>query len=172
MNQMFCKITADKNNIQTLKKFFPKFDHPEKSRFCDLFEQILKNENSNNCKIYKTLDININKIISGRDKRTSLIIKGFPSEMQTQEVLYILSQFTKNINFFYIPPSVKEQKRFMYAFINLTNYKSIISLFIGLSNLRDKYKTIFGFDFKQIEIYYSKSQGVESLMKKCYENKM
>ena len=60
----------------------------------------------------------------------------------------------------------------MYAFVNLANYKSIISLFIGLSDLRNKYKNIYGFDFTQIEVYYSKTQGLKSLMKKSHENKV
>ena len=168
---MLLRATKDKNEVYFLGKYFPQFNHPKKSRFCDFFEQLLKEENSNINKIYKTLNININDILLGKDIRTSLIIKGFPSEMQTQEVLNLLLRFTNNINFFHIPPSVKEQKKYMYAFVNLTNYKSIISLFIGLSNLRDQYKSVFGFDFKQIEIYYSKTQGLDSLKKKCYINK-
>ena len=172
MDQMLIRKTIDKNKIHLIEKYYHKFAHPEKSRFSDFFKQLLKEEDINADTFSKTFDININEILLGRDQRTSLIIKGFPSQMQPQEVLYILSQFTKNINYFYIPPSVKEQKKYMYAFVNLANYKSIISLFIGLSDLRDKYKNIYGFDFTQIEVYYSKTQGLKSLMKKSHENKV
>ena len=65
----------------------------------------------------------------------------------------------------------KDQKKFMYAFVNLSNYKSIIPLYFGLINLRDKCKSIFGYDLKEIEIYYSKAQGLKALSKKCQENK-
>ena len=160
------------NTTYILKKYFPFYSHPEKSRFTALFEELAKKENfSNTSKSYKSLDIITEEILLGRDRRTSLIIKGFPSEMSSQDVLSLLHQFVNNINFFYIPPLIQEQKRYMYAFVNLTNYKSIIPLYIGLTNLRDKYKSFYGYDFKEIEIYYSKTQGQKALMKKCYENK-
>ena len=155
-----------------LQKYFPFYSHPEKSRFTGLFEELAKKDSlSNTSKSYKSLDIITDEILLGRDRRTSLIIKGFPSEMRAQDVLLLLQQFTNNINFFYIPPLIQEQKRYMYAFVNLANYKSIIPLYIGLTNLRDKYKSFYGYDFKEIEIYYSKTQGQKALMKKCYENK-
>ena len=155
-----------------LNKYFPFYSHPEKSRFTELFEELAKKDNLlNNSKPFKSLDINTEEILLGKDRRTSLIIKGFPSEMRTQDVLLLLQQFANNINFFYIPPLIQEQKRYMYAFVNLANYKSIIPLYIGLTNLRNKYKSFYGYDFKEIEIYYSKTQGQKALMKKCYENK-
>lgn len=155
-----------------LHKYFPHFTRPEKSRFTNLFEDLLKQEDFTiSDKNNEIFNINIFNIIQGSDKRSSLIIKGFPSEMRTNEILSILQQFTNNINFFYIPPLIKEQKRFMYAFVNLSNYKSIIPLYFGLINLRDKCKSIFGYDLKEIEIYYSKAQGLKALIKKCRENK-
>ena len=154
-----------------LSKYFPQFSHPVKSRFSDFFEDLLKLDNcTNNDKYNKLFNININNIILGNDKRSSLIIKGFPSEMRTNEVLFLLQKFTKNINFFHIPPFIKEQKRFMYAYVNLSNYKFIIPLYTGLINLRDKYKSIGRYDLKEIEIYYSKAQGLKALSKKCKEN--
>lgn len=157
----------------TLKKYFPFYSHPEKSRFTDLFEELSKKENSpiTSTKIYKTLDIIPNEILCGHDKRTSVIIKGFPSEMRIQDVFLLLVQFTKNINFFHIPPLIREQKRYMYAFVNFTTPKSIIPLYYGLTNLRDKYKNYCGFDLKEIKIFYSKTQGQKSLIKKCFEKK-
>lgn len=164
-------IMEDKTTY-ILRKYFPFYSRPEKSRFTDLFEELTKKENpQHNTKFYKTLDIIPNEILSGHDRRTSLIIKGFPSEMKTEDVFNLLLQFTKNINFFHIPPFIKEQKRYMYAFLNLTNSKSIIPLYYGLTKLRDKYKSYRGFDLKEIEIYYSKTQGQKSLIKKCFEKK-
>ena len=155
-----------------LSKYFPQFNRPDKSRFSDFFEELSKQENpNNNEKIIKSLDINISNILLGKDKRSSLIIKGFPSEMRENDILSMLKKFTNNINFFYIPPLIKEQKRYMYAFVNLSNYKSIIPLYFGLINLRDKGKSIFGYDLKEIELYYSKAQGLKTLIKKCRENK-
>lgn len=158
-----------KESSTFLQKIFPQFSSPSQSRFLKFFQELTIQQKLEETRIiYKSLDINTEDILTGHDKRTSIIIKGFPSIMSTNQVLSLLQNFCNCINFFYIPSCIKEHKKYMYAFINVDNYQSLIPLYNGLQFLRDKCKNIIGFDLTELEWYYSKTQGQKALMKKCY----
>lgn len=157
----------DELECKSIEELFPQFSSAEKSRFIQMFEELSTKSKICNEKA-KTYDVRINSIISGEERRTSLIIKGFPSKMLIQEVYYLLKYFTQDITFFYIPIYIKEKKKYMYAFVNVFNYKSVIPLYIGLTNLKNKKKFYCGYDFSELEICFSKTQGQNALAKKCY----
>ena len=115
--------------------------------------------------------INKNRIISGKDRRTSLIIKNLPREISKYEMFYLLKLYTNNIDFFYLEKSLDENNKTNNAFINLTNTKALLTLFEGLSNLRDIYKFYNGHNFSDILIFYSHNQGLESLRRRFEEEK-
>ena len=61
-----------------------------------------------------------------------------------------------NINFFGIKQD-KKSKIFIKAYLNVINYRSVVQIYMGLRNYDNK--IIF------IELYYSKIQGKEELIK-------
>lgn len=156
-----------------LSVLFPQFSSPVKSRFLDSFKE--SNSYFDKNPFSKIIieptgffDIKVDKIMAGGDKRTSVIIKGFPSVMEIGEVYYLLKLFCQDIIFFYIPKYIKEKKKYMYSFVNVMDYKSLLPLFLGLQNLKNKVQFYCGYDFSELEIYYSKTQGQNALIKKCY----
>lgn len=154
---------------QAISKIFPQFSSPNKSRFEKIFQDLSKDSNDLGGEL--PLDIKLENIVSGGDKRTSVIIKGLPSIMLIQEVLCLLKRFCQDIIFFYIPKYIKAKKKYMYAFVNVLNYKSLLPLYYGLSNLKNKNNIYCGYDFSELEIYYSKTQGQSALIKRCYGQK-
>lgn len=152
---------------KTLDKIFPQFSSPSKSRFLEIFEKSSSTYNQiNTINKNKSFDIDINNIVFGIDQRTSVIIKGFPSEMSIQAVYYVLSCFCNDIDYFYIPINIKENKKYMYSFVNVSNYLSIIQLNTCIYKLKNKKFFYHGYDFSQLEIHYSKAQGTDELSKK------
>ena len=99
------------------------------------------------------------RIISGEDKRTSILIKNIPKNIQKKEIRGMVEQFA-NINYLGITQD-KKIKNFIIAYINVINYKSVVPIFMGLR------KRIFNYNNKEIitELYYSKIQGKEKLKK-------
>ena len=161
----------------SVKKLFPIFSSPDKSRFSELFSEITKTDRASYSPQFSDSDkeasnfkkylIIPNKIINGLEKRTSIIIKGIPASFGCLNFYTLLSQFCKDIDFFYIPGYALSKWNYIYAFVNVRNRKSVLDIFEGLTIMRDKYQTFRGFDFSKIEIYFCKSQKVNSLIKKC-----
>ena len=139
--------------------YFPQFKSPETSRFESFFISIYKKEK----KIKKTKKqskiIFPEKIVRNEDKRTSLMIKGIPIDISKKEIRNIIEKFG-NLNYLYI---IKEPKNIEHntsiAFINVVNYKSIITLYMNLRN----YKFNKNGNVYNIEIIYSNVQGKEQL---------
>ena len=155
-----------------LELSFPKFQPSSYSRFTKFFEEI-----TNKNKIFyeqeiisnKSFDINISRIKNGVEKRGSIIIKSIPSLLGPKNFYDLLRNFTNKINFFFIPGYVWNQKEYMYAFVNVANNKEIINIVNGLTTIKNKYGSYYGFDLRYLEIYFSKTQGLKALKRK-YKN--
>ena len=147
---------GDKIIIQLI---FPFFNSPVSSRFESLF--VTLNKSDGNKKNNTSLMILPERIISGEDKRTSILIKNIPNNIKKKEIRGLIQNFA-NINFLGITQD-KKSKRFVVAYINVINYKSVVPIFMGLRkhifNYSNNSKTI------QTKLFYSKIQGKEELKK-------
>jgi hypothetical protein len=139
--------------------YFPNFARPSSSRFESLFISLSKiEENKKNDTFYSYL-IFPEKIIQGKDKRTSLLIKNIPKIIKKREIRNMVEKYG-NINYLILTQD-NMAENFLIAYLNVINYRSIVPIYMGLR------KTIFYYMNKafQIEIMYSKIQGKEELKK-------
>ena len=154
-----------------IEELFPFLSRPNKSRFFDLFQED-KNENLNNLKLNQTesrnkknkgnyLELNLNKIIDGTDKRTSLMIKNIPTSNNELNVIHWLHSLTK-LNYVFVPKDEKSNKILGFAFINVCDSFNILDL---LKKIQIYQNT--NFNNKKIEVCYSHKQGLKSLSK-CF----
>ena len=137
-------------------KFF--FKYPKESRFNTLFK-LLKKKN----KKRKKLIVDPKYIMLDLDKRTSIIIKNIPDDITSIQFENIILNFSKDIDFFFVPNSVKTRKNLRVAFINAINYKQIVSIYMGLMY---KVKFVYSNPNIELEICYSKVQGRDELIKR------
>ena len=139
--------------------YFPQFHSPNNSRFQSLFDSMKRTENTKDeNKSPKSFKIYPEKIIRNEDKRTSIMIKGIPTNMAKSEVRNLVDKYG-NINYLYVITS--SMYNYSIAFINLINYKSIIPLFMNLRNCRiEKSGLIYN-----LKIMYSIVQGKQELKK-------
>ncbi len=140
--------------------YFPQFKSRSTSRFESFFETIQKNDVSNKKKINKSKTIYPEKIVRNEDKRTSILIKGIPSDIPKKEIRSLIEKYG-NLNYLYITRDLKnnEEKSTSVAFVNVINYKTIIPLFKNLRNL--KYNN--NGKLYDIQIMYSPVQGKNQL---------
>ena len=139
--------------------YFPNFARPSSSRFESLFISLSKiEENKKNDTFYSYL-IFPEKIIQGKDKRTSLLIKNIPKIIKKREIRNMVEKYG-NINYLILTQDNMDEN-LIIAYLNVINYRSIVPIYMGLR------KTIFYYMNKafQIEIMYSKIQGKEELKK-------
>ena len=147
--------------------YFPQFRSRNSSRFESFFISNLKKENSKNKNIYKSKNIFPEKIIRNEDKRTSLLIKGIPKDMSKKEVRDFIEKYG-NLNYLYIIHDINNiEKNSSIAFVNVINYKSIISIFMNLRN----YRLIKNGQVYNIQIMYANAQGKEQLKQYIKQNK-
>ena len=138
--------------------YFPQFKSPNFSRFESFFVSLLKKENPLN-KNNKSKTIYPEKIVRNEDKRTSIIIKGIPTDMPKKDVRNFIEKYG-NLNYLYITKdSTDEEKKTSIAFVNVINYKSIIPLFMNLRN----YKFNSNGELYSLKIMYSSAQGKKQL---------
>ena len=143
-----------------IRLYFPLFKSASSSRFESLFAAWRKsNVYKNNKKSILSNLIHPERIIRGEDKRTSLLIKNIPKNIKKKEIRSMVEKFA-NINFFGIEKD-KKSKIFIKAYLNVINYRSVVPIYMGLR------KNTFNYDNKiiLIELYYSKIQGKEELIK-------
>ena len=143
--------------------YFPHFNSPSSSRFEALFLFLDKNNGNKNKKnnINNKISYYIfpERVIRGEDRRTSILIKNIPKTIKKREIRSLVENFA-NINYLRIKQD-KKSKDFIVAYLNVINYKSVVSIFMGLR------KYTFNYDNKKIvmELFYSKYQGKEELKK-------
>ena len=140
--------------------YFPQFKSPSTSRFESFFETIQKKDVPNKKKINKSKTIYPEKIVRNEDKRTSLLIKGIPSDIPKKDIRSLIKKYG-NLNYLYITKDLKsnEEKTTSVAFVNVINYKTIIPLFMNLRN----YKFNNNGQLYDIKIMYSPVQGKSQL---------
>ena len=160
-NSLIFSLKLNKNKAKTI------FTHPKESRFSKLFSYSkFKNKKR------KTLVVNPKYIMMGLDERTSIIIKNIPNDITSSQFEKIILSFCKEINFYYIPVSVKTRKRLRVAFINVNNYKNIVPIYMGLMH---KIKFIYNSPNIKMKVCYSKMQGrmklIERFLNEFLQNK-
>ncbi len=143
--------------------YFPQFKSPNCSRFESFFISIIKKENTH---INKSKIIYPEKIVRNEDKRTSIIIKGIPKDMNKKEVRDFLEKYG-NLNYLYIIKDINEENNSSIAYVNVINFKSIIPLYMNLRN----YKLIKNGRIYTFKIMYSNVQGKEKLKQYIKQNK-
>ena len=109
------------------------------------------------------------KIVSNEDKRTSIMIRGIPSNISKKEIRNLIERYG-NINYLYIVKEKNTEIKSSVAYVNVINYKTIIPMYMNLRNFR------FGVDgdVYNLKIMYSSAQGKKLLkqyMKRLYFSK-
>ena len=163
-----------------VKKLFPHFSSPLSSRFSVLFYELSKinlihSENSSKNDPIKDKEnqdlekyrIYPEKILNGTEKRTSIIIKEIPGAFGALNFYKLLTKFSNQINYFFVPGFAIAKREYIYAYVNIGHRKGVLDIYEGLTLLRDKFKTFKGYDFSKIEIYFCRSQYRTGLLKKC-----
>ena len=118
-------------------------------------------ENQQNDKHYYDLNLDIKKIISLDDKRTTLMIKNIPNKFSRDLLLNIINQnFRGTYDLFILPTDSNRYKNFGYAFINFTN-SYFIPYFYFIFHRKMWSSTN---SQKVCEITYSKIQGKSNLV--------
>ena len=139
--------------------YFPQFKSYECSRFESFFISFYQKEKTIKKSKNNSIIIFPEKIIRNEDKRTSLMINGIPIDISKKEIRNIIEKYG-NINYLYIikdPKSIENNTSI--AFVNVVNYKSIISIYMNLRNFKfNKNGKIYN-----IKIQYSYVQGKEKL---------
>ena len=151
------------NNIERilLILYFPQFKSRNTSRFEAFFESIQKKEEkSKKKKINNSKVICPEKIVRNEDKRTSIIIKGIPTDMPKKEVRALIEKYG-NLNYLYITKDLNSdgEKETSIAFINVINYKTIIPLFMNMRN----YQFNCNGEMYNIKLMYASVQGKKQL---------
>ena len=114
------------------------------------------------------LQMDLDNVESGRDTRTSLMVRNIPNKY-TQQML--LSEFMENghgpgvIDFFYLPIDFKNRCNRGYAFINFVDYKDILPFH---QRYFGKHWRTFNSD-KICDITYARIQGKAAMLKR-FEN--
>jgi hypothetical protein len=153
----------------------PFWSYPKCSRFHEFFENLplltQKSKSSPDLvypsketkkRVKRGFQINIENILSGYDKRTTIMIKNISTLLSKETIEYELKKFCK-FNYLYIPNNNKSNKGNLgFIFINLQNYKDIVYLnnYIYNSNF---FNNLNG--NKNLSINYSKIQGRKELIK-------
>ena len=141
--------------------YFPQFNRPNSSRFESFFRTISKNDfSSKKKKRNKSRSICPEKIVRNEDKRTSIIIKGIPSDIPKKEVRNLIEKYG-NLNYLYITNDLNcdGEKKTSIAFINVINYKTIIPLFMNMRN----YQFNRNGQMYHIKLMYASVQGKKQL---------
>ena len=109
-----------------LTLYFPQFKSPSCSRFESLFQAISQKElSSKKKKKNKSRIICPEKIVRNEDKRTSIIIKGIPSDIPKKDVRNLIEKYG-NVNYLYVTKDLSnDEENTSIAFINVINYNSI-----------------------------------------------
>ena len=138
-----------------LKLYFPQFTNPPISRFQSLFFILNKKKTKN-------VESNIicpELVIQGLDKRTTLIIKNIPNTIKKYKFRNIIEKYG-NINHLCLIPD-SNFANLLTAYLNVVNYKTVASIYMGLRKYSFNYKDKVYF----IKIFYSNIQGKEQLKK-------
>ena len=141
----------------------------KESKFLSLFNfnnsfdnpKILETQKTQNSK-HKSNDIDLFKILTQEDQRTTLMIKNIPNKFTKDHFLSIFNKnFEGKFNLFLLPTDIKEKKNYGYAFINFINYFYIINFYYSFNGKKWENTN----SVKICEILYSKIQGITKMIK-------
>ena len=139
--------------------YFPQFKSQNCSRFETFFKSIQNNEASlNKNNHHKSKIIYPEKIVRNEDKRTSLLIKGIPSDISKKEVRNLFEKYG-NINYLYLTKNTNDEENESIAYLNVINYKTIVPLFMNLRN----FHFLSNGKLYNLKIMYSTAQGKKQL---------
>ena len=151
-----------KNTIEQILLFlyFPQFKSQNCSRFESFFQTIQANDISlMEGNLQSSKMIYPEKIIRNEDKRTSLIIRGIPTDLTKKEIRNLIEKYG-NINYLYVTKTIKSKEQLSsIAYINVINYRTIIPLFMNLRNV----SFIRDGKLYKLKIMYSAAQGKKQL---------
>jgi hypothetical protein len=116
----------------------------------------------NQSDLFKSLyKIDIENIVYGYDKRTTIMIRHIPNKYNYQDLLVELNLFCKGkFDFLYLPLDLKNYCNLGYAFINFINPLHIIYFFATFKSR----KWFLYNSFKECDLCFAKYQGKEELM--------
>ena len=165
-----------------LQNIFPRFSSPLSSRFSVLFcelskinltkQQNLAKVRPKNEKVNQDLEkyrIYPQKILNGLENRTSIIIKEIPTAFGALNFYKLLTKFSNQIKFFYIPDFAVAKWEYIYAFVTFDHTKGVLDIYEGLTLMKEKFKTFKGYDFSKIEIYFCKYQNKTGFSKNSHK---
>ena len=166
----FCKIQWLNREFLPMNYAF-KYSKNE-SRFINIFNTLKKLSSSNiENEIYemksmkqnkRTSDINIYKILTLEERRTTLMIKNVPNKFTKDIFLSIFNkEFEYKFDLFLLPTDIKEKKNYGYAFINFINPLDIIYFFYRFNGKKWPNTN----SVKICEIVFSKIQGINKMIK-------
>ena len=157
-------------NTLILKLLFKRFSYPHESRFAKTFNiQPIKKcpYGLINKSKKKSLNIESINISTGKDKRTTIIVKNLPYDISKEELKSIIEPLG-NINFIYVPLVIKNKNRYKNslpcAYINVINYKTILKIIEKFEQFKTSLKENNKKDFSRVEIFYSGTQGKYALI--------
>jgi hypothetical protein len=106
-------------------------------------------------------DVDIERIESGDDTRTTLMIRNIPNKYTQKNLIKLIDLIFKDkYDFFYLPIDFKNKCNVGYAFINFRNYLEIVNFF-KLFNLKKWEK----FNSEKIsKISFARLQGQKALI--------
>jgi RNA recognition motif-containing protein len=131
---------------------------------------IFTNNIYNNNYIEKEFDpvINIKKVLSFEDKRTTIMIKNLPNKFTREKLLDIIDKKFKNTyDIFILPRDSNKNRNFGYAFMNFLSSYYIPHFYYEFNGK----SWIDTNSIKVCEITYSKFQGLKELVSH-YSNKI
>ena len=166
----FCKIQWLNREFLPMNYAF-KYSKNE-SRFINIFNTLKKLSSSNiENEIYemksmkqnkRTSDINIYKILTLEERRTTLMIKNVPNKFTKDIFLSIFNkEFEDKFDLFLLPTDIKEKKNYGYAFINFINPLDIIYFFYRFNGKKWPNTN----SLKICELVFSKIQGINKMIK-------
>ena len=132
---------------------------------------LIKNNQNNEIKDNSKYLINIDNIINGKDKRTSVRIMNIPIKYSVDDLIKKIDSTMgfdnknhfRNYDLFYLPMSKNNPKNLGYAFINFIHPLCIIDFYNKLSGLKLKN------EHKECHITYAKFQGKKELSEHLLE---
>lgn len=113
-----------------------------------------------NARQHPTFHFNIDRVIQGNDRRTTVMIKNISRSLSKERLRIILSSYCE-LNYIYIPTNAKN-KILGFAFVNVINSEELIKLYETLQ--RQEESSIIS-SKKAADVCYSKMQGINELAK-------
>mmetsp|Transcript_9655 Transcript_9655/g.14368 ORF Transcript_9655/g.14368 Transcript_9655/m.14368 type:complete len:894 (+) Transcript_9655:218-2899(+) len=111
------------------------------------------------------LQLNLQAIQSGQDKRTSLMVRNIPNKYTQQMMLNELRENgydSQKIDFFYLPIDFKNKCNRGYAFVNFVDYVDIVPFW---EHYHGRHWRMFNSD-KICDITYARIQGKAAMLKR------